>query len=152
MLLDDRTAYAEVEAILNILEDEYMNKIPQKVRKFFSDEKIEDYRPVINVNVPLTEQNLKRETMILLAILNLNYWCENKNEKQEFLNELSQNENERKKLEEKYSPDNLFKNKKNEQEKSIEKIDNVEIIKYKKNIFCKLQEWFENLVKKIKHK
>ena len=152
MLLDDRTAYAEVEAILNILEDEYVNKIPQKVRKFFSDEKIEDYRPVINVNVPLTEQNLKRETMILLAILNRNYWCENKNEKQEFLNELSQNENERKKLEEKYSPDNLFKNKKNEQEKSIEKIDNVEIIKYKKNIFCKLQEWFENLVKKIKHK
>lgn len=152
MLLDDRTAYAEVEAILNILEDEYVNKIPQKVRKFFSDEKIEDYRPVINVNVPLTEQNLKRETMILLAILNLNYWYENKNEKQEFLNELSQNENERKKLEEKYSPDNLFKNKKNEQEKSIEKIDNVEIIKYKKNIFCKLQEWFENLVKKIKHK
>ena len=152
MLLDDRTAYAEVEAILNILEDEYVNKIPQKVRKFFSDEKIEDYRPVINVNVPLTEQNLKRETMILLSILNLNYWCENKNEKQEFLNELSQNENERKKLEEKYSPDNLFKNKKMNKKKSIEKIDNVEIIKYKKNIFCKLQEWFENLVKKIKHK
>ena len=152
MLLDDRTAYAEVEAILNILEDEYVNKIPQKVRKFFSDEKIEDYRPVINVNVPLTEQNLKRETMILLAILIINYWCENKNEKQEFLNELSQNENERKKLEEKYSPDNLFKNKKMNKKKSIEKIDNVEIIKYKKNIFCKLQEWFENLVKKIKHK
>ena len=92
MLLDDMIAYAEVDAILNVLEDEYAKKIPEKVKEFFAEEKIKDYEPMIDVDVPLTEQNLKRETMVLLAILNLNYWCESENEKQEFLNELSQNE------------------------------------------------------------
>lgn len=111
MLLDDMIAYAEVDAILNVLEDEYAEKIPEKVKKFFAEEKIKDYEPVIDVYVPLTEQNLKRETMVLLAILNLNYWCESENEKQEFLNELAQNENEKKELEEKYNPDNIFKKK-----------------------------------------
>ena len=120
MLLNDMIAYAEVDAILNVLEDEYVNKVPEKVRKFFADEKIKDYEPVIDIDIPLTEQNLKRETMVLLAILNLNYWCESENEKQEFLNELSKNEDERKKLEEKYNPDNLFKNKKSNHEENME--------------------------------
>ena len=119
MLLNDMIAYAEVDAILNVLEDEYINKVPEKVRKFFADEKIKDYEPVIDIDIPLTEQNLKRETMVLLAILNLNYWCESENEKQEFLNELSKNEDERKKLEEKYNPDNLFKNKKSNNMNSV---------------------------------
>lgn len=152
MLLDDMIAYAEVDAILNVLEDEYVNKVPEKVRNFFDDEKIKDYEPVIDVDIPLTEQNLKRETMVLLAILNLNYWCESENEKQEFLNELSKNEDERKKLEEKYNPDNLFKNKKSNHEENMEQVNDVGMIEYKKNIFCRLQEWFANLIKKIRYK
>lgn len=130
MLLDDMIAYAEVDAILNVLEDEYAEKIPEKVKKFFAEEKIKDYEPVIDVNVPLTEHNLKRETMVLLAILNLNYWCESENEKQEFLNELAQNENEKKKLEEKYNPDNIFKKKQPlKDEENIQ--ENMKMIEYK---------------------
>lgn len=130
MLLDDMIAYAEVDAILNVLEDEYAEKIPEKVKKFFAEEKIKDYEPVIDVNVPLTEQNLKRETMVLLAILNLNYWCESENEKQEFLNELAQNENEKKELEEKYNPDNIFKKKQPlKNEENIQ--ENMKMIEYK---------------------
>lgn len=130
MLLDDMIAYAEVDAILNVLEDEYAEKIPEKVKKFFAEEKIKDYEPVIDVNVPLTEQNLKRETMVLLAILNLNYWCKSENEKQEFLNELAQNENEKKELEEKYNPDNIFKKKQPlKNEENIQ--ENMKMIEYK---------------------
>lgn len=130
MLLDDMIAYAEVDAILNVLEDEYAEKIPEKVKKFFAEEKIKDYEPVIDVNVPLTEQNLKKETMVLLAILNLNYWCESENEKQEFLNELAQNENEKKELEEKYNPDNIFKKKQPlKNEENIQ--ENMKMIEYK---------------------
>ena len=32
-------AYSEVDAILELLEDEFVNRIPEKVRKFFKDEK-----------------------------------------------------------------------------------------------------------------
>lgn len=148
MLLNDMMAYAEVDAILNILEDEYVNKVPEKVRNFFAEEKIKEYEPIIDIDVPLTEQNLKRETMILLAILKLNYWCENENEKQEFLNELAKNENERKELEKKYNPNNLFKKK---QEKNIDEINKqTQMIEYKeKNIIKKI---IEKIFKMIKRK
>lgn len=109
MLMDNMIAYAEIDEILNLLEDNYRDKVPEKVRAFFKEEKMVDYKPTIDVNTPLIQQNLKRETIVLLAILNINYWCENEEEKQFFLNELAKNEDEKKKLEEKYNPDNLFK-------------------------------------------
>ena len=104
--------------------------MPKKVRDFFKEEKIKDYHPEIDIEKPLIEQNLKRETMVLLAILNLNYWCENEEEKQRFLNELDKNEEEKKELEEKYNPDNLFKKK---QDESTE--NNLQIVEYKKPNF-----------------
>ena len=114
MLMDNMIAYAEVDAILNLLEDKYKEKVPEKVKTFFKEEKMVDYTPTIDVNIPLIQQNLKRETIVLLAILNINYWCENEEEKLFFVNELAKNEEEKKKIEEKYNPDNLFKNRKKE--------------------------------------
>ena len=35
MLMDNMIAYAEVDAILNLLEDKYKEKVPEKVRTFF---------------------------------------------------------------------------------------------------------------------
>ena len=49
----------------------------------------------IDIEKPLIEQNLKRETMVLLAILNLNYWCENEDENKSFLDEWDKNEEEK---------------------------------------------------------
>lgn len=134
MVMENMLAYAEIDEILNLLEDDYREMVPKKVRDFFKEEKMKDYHPEIDIEKPLIEQNLKRETMVLLAILNLNYWCENEEEKQSFLNELNKNE-----LEEKYNPDNLFKKK---QDESIQ--NNLQIIEYKKPNFI------QRLLTKIK--
>lgn len=134
MLMDNMIAYAEIDEILNLLEDKYRDKVPEKVRAFFKEEKMVDYKPTIDVNTPLIQQNLKRETIVLLAILNINYWCENEEEKQFFLNELAKSEDEKKKLEEKYNPNNLFKNK-NNNDVSTDKIvepQNISMVEYKK--------------------
>lgn len=133
MVMENMLAYAEIDEILNLLEDDYREMVPKKVRDFFKEEKMKDYHPEIDIEKPLLEQNLKRETMILLAILNLNYWCENEEEKQRFLNELDKNEEEKKELEEKYNPDNLFKKK---QDESTE--NNLQIIEYKKPNFIQI--------------
>lgn len=133
MVMENMLAYAEIDEILNLLEDDYREKVPKKVRDFFKEEKMKDYYPEIDIEKPLIEQNLKRETMVLLAILNLNYWCENEKEKQRFLNELDKNEEEKKELEEKYNPDNLFKKK---QDESTE--NNLQIIEYKKPNFIQI--------------
>lgn len=135
--MNSSLAYAEVYEILNLLEDEYIEKVPQKVRNFFEEEKDIYYKPIIDINIPLNEQNLKRETFILLAMLNLNYWCNSEKEKQDFLNGLAQNEKEKKELEEKYNPDNLLKNKL-KTNISDDSQQNLEIIEYKKQNFIQV--------------
>lgn len=143
MMLNNMMAYSEVYEILNLLEVEYMEKVPEKVRNFFEEERLKEYKPEIKVDTPLTEQNLQRETIVLLAILNLNYWCDSEDEKQEFLNELAKNEKEKKDLEEKYNPDNLFKNKKYDNIEDVENRnkENVSLVEYKKqNLFKRILE------------
>ena len=151
MLMDNMIAYAEIDEILNLLEDKYREKVPEKVRTFFKEEKMVDYKPTIDVNTPLIQQNLKRETIVLLAILNINYWCENEEEKQFFLNELAKNEEEKKRLEEKYNPDNLFKNK-NNNDVSPDKIvepQNISMVEYKKQgIFKRVLDKITRFFKK----
>ena len=151
MLMDNMIAYAEIDEILNLLEDKYREKVPEKVRTFFKEEKMVDYKPTIDVNTPLIQQNLKRETIVLLAILNINYWCENEEEKQFFLNELAKNEEEKKRLEEKYNPDNLFKNK-NNNDVSPDKIvepQNISMVEYKKQgIFKRILDKITRFFKK----
>ena len=66
-------AYSEIYEILKLIEDEYVNRIPKKIMDFFEEERDKEYEPIIDVNSPLDEQNLKRETMVLLAILNYNF-------------------------------------------------------------------------------
>lgn len=126
--MNSSLAYSEVYEILNLLEDEYKNRVPEKVIEFFERERDEKYNPIIEIDVPLDKQNLKRETMVLLAILNMNYWCDNEDEKQEMLKSFNENEVSKKlkekELAEKYNPDNLFK--KNEIHEVIEEVAMVE--------------------------
>ena len=145
MVMENMLAFAEIDEILNLLEDNYRERVPKKVRDFFKEEKMKDYHPEIDIEKPLIEQNLKRETMVLLAIFNLNYWCENEEEKQRFLNELDKNEEEKKELEEKYNPDNLFKK---EKQIKILKEENTSLIEYKKTnmlkrVFEKIMNFFK---------
>lgn len=150
MLIDNMMAYAEVDALLELLEDEYKEKVPEKVRNFFKEEKIEDYEFKIDINKPLTEQKIRRETMVLLAILNINYWCDTEEEKQQWMNELKKNEKELEELRIKYNPDNLFKNRNNEQKEDEENTENLQLIEYKeKNI---IQKIIDKIFKMFKRK
>lgn len=128
-------AYSEVYAILNLIEDKYVNKIPQKIIDFFDNARDKNYNPTIDVNIPLDEQNLKRETIILLAILNYNYWCDSNEEKKEIeVDLITNNETKELELKEKYSP---FKYK--NEIKEIEPIKNqdVQLVEYKEENFIK---------------
>ena len=129
-------AYAEVLKILSYMEQKYVDKIPQKLLDLFNEEKDKDYIPNINPNIPLVEQGLQRKTLALLAMLNLNYWCENEEEKQEMLKMYSENDKKREEeIREKYNPDNLFKKK--ETNKSVENEENTALIEYKEENFFK---------------
>lgn len=132
--MDSCLAYSEVYEILNLLEDEYKERVPKEVIEFFEQERDKEYNPIIDVNIPLEKQNLKRKTMVVLAILNLNYWCDSEEEKQAILDNFAENEKKKqlaeKELAEKYNPDNLFKKR-----NKIEDTTEISIVEYKKKNF-----------------
>lgn len=85
-------AYSEVDTILSYVETKYAEKIPKRIRNIFKEEKLKDYTPNIIKGIPLNEQKLEKKTYAILAALQLNYWCENDEEKQEIIKELSYND------------------------------------------------------------
>lgn len=132
----ENVSYAEVDEILNYIDEEYVKRIPENVRNFFKEERDKDYKLEIDINKPLEEQNLKRKTMIILEILNMNYWCDNEEEKEEIIESLNKNEETyQKEIKEKYKLENIFKNR---QKDNITDINaNTQLIEYKKQSFIK---------------
>jgi hypothetical protein len=129
-------AYAEVDEILSLMEEKYIEKIPKKLREIFKNERKKDYKPDIKSEIPLDEQNLQRKTFAILAMLNLNYWCEDDNERQKLISIYAENDiKKEEELREKYNPDNLFKNKESIEQTELEK--NTALIEYRENNFLK---------------
>lgn len=132
-----RKAYSEVDAILTLLGSEWIEKISSKFLTFIKTEKDPNYVANIKPDIYLEEQNLLPETISILAMLKLDYWCETEEEKEELLNMLNENERAyQEELSKKYSVESLFKNR--DQTKSEE---NKGIIEYKEsNFFAKICE------------
>lgn len=144
--INTRQAYSEIDEFLELLNEEQRNKIPKKLREFFKVEKDNKYYKKIDTNIPIKAQNLKEETLAIIALLNLQYWCENEIEKQRLKQVYAKNEeNYQQVLQEKYNPDNLFK-KFNLQQKESIITDEVAMVEYKepflKRIFNKIKRIF----------
>lgn len=67
--------YSEVYAILNMLGKEYINKLPKDIYNIIKEEKSTEYNPVYATTVALDKQDVKKETISIIAFLHLNYWC-----------------------------------------------------------------------------
>ena len=67
--------YSEVYAILNMLGKEYINKLPKDIYNIIKEEKSTEYNPVYETTVALDKQDVKKETISIIAFLHLNYWC-----------------------------------------------------------------------------
>lgn len=146
MKTNTKDAYVEVLSIIDLLEENQKNKIPKKIKDFFEDNKNKNYQANIVPDIPLEEQDLLQETIDILAMLKLNYWCTNE-EKEELLDLL--NENEKKYQEEllgKYNPDNLFKKR---EETKVVLSEEVSLIEYKKHtLFDKIKMFVKNMFRK----
>ena len=132
MVNETELAYAEVDAILELLEDEYVNRIPAQVREFFKKEKNKEYILNIRSDIGLDGQKIKAETISLLTLLQINYLCDSEEERKEILKELQENDRlKEEESREKYNPDNIFKNRNNK----LEKEENVAMVEYKEPSF-----------------
>lgn len=142
--------YSEVYTILSLMEPQYVDMIPEKLLDLIKREKNENYVPNIKINLPLDEQGLHSKTLAFLAMLNLNYWCEDEKEKQELIEMYSSNDEKAEaELREMYNPDNIFKKKKQLKINSKERQENTKMIEYnEKNILQKIMKKIMKFFKK----
>lgn len=139
-----RQAYSEIDEFLGLLSEEKINEIPQKLREFFKEEKDREYIKNIDASIPIKEQNLKEETLAIIAFLNLQYWCKDEEEKNRLLKIYSNNEKKyQEELREKYNPDNIFKNK----AKGVEEIATKEtaLVNHKEGFFARFKKFIYRL-------
>ena len=136
--INTRKAYSEIDEFLGLLSIEQRNEVPQKLRDLFTQEKDSNYRKGIDPTIPIKEQNLKEETLALIALLNLQYWCKDESEKQRLKNVYSKNEElYQEMLREKYNPDNIFK-KKDTISEDKEETQCLQIVEYKEPLFKRI--------------
>lgn len=143
-------AYAEVDKILNLMETKYIVEIPEKLRKMFKEKKDHNYNKEITADKPLQEQNLNKETLSILAVLNYRYWCKDENRKKELIKIYEENEKKyQAELREKYNPDDIFKRSIPETITEEKTHENLLMIETKPNegIFKRIKNWIINLFK-----
>lgn len=134
--INTRQAYSEVDEFLGLVTEEEKNQIPKKLRNFFREERDINYHKNIDPSIPIKEQNLKEETLSIIALLMLQYWYKDEDKKQRLLEILDENERKyQEELREKYNPDNIFKKKSNTEE--IERIEETALVNYENKTWYK---------------
>ncbi len=134
--IQTKQIYSEIDEFLELLDEKTRDEIPAKLRELFKKEKDVNYHKEINPNISIEEQNLKKETLALIALLNLQYWCKDEKEKERLKQVYANNENKyQEELRKKYNPDNIFKN------------SNIEITKEEVALVeVKEEKWYRKLV------
>ena len=147
MNVQTQEIYSEVYSILNLLGESYIKKLPVSLFNMIKEEKRQDYNPKYDSEINLEQQSIKRETLSIIALFHLNYWCNSDEEKNELRTLFKTNEKKHQaEIREKYNPDNLFKKHSLQQEEST--ITNeVAMVEYKEPLFKRII----NKIKKIFH-
>ena len=116
--MNDSDIFSEVYEYLKIIEKEYYNKLPRKIIDFFEINRNNQYTPKYDAKLPIKEQIHNKKTLVIIALLDLNYWCDSESEKQEIREKIKNNESEYQKcLNEKYNIEDAFKNRKKQESK-----------------------------------
>ena len=130
-----RKSYSEVYEIINLMDIEYLDKIPDKVKVLINNERDKEFKTNISTDIQLEKQKLQKDTLAILAILYLNYWCESEQEKKELI-ELFNNVD--KINAEKYSYENLFNNNKKSHIQENFTENNIAMVEYKESIIKRI--------------
>ena len=142
MDIQTQEIYSEVYSLLKLLGENYIKKLPVDLFEMIGEERNKNYNPRYNWQISLEKQKIKKETLSMIALLHINYWCNSDKEKSELQEIFKTNEEKyQEEIREKYNPDNIFKSLDLKQEK---KTTEMIIIKEKKS-------FIERLLNKIKN-
>ncbi len=140
MNIQTQEMYSEVYSILNLLGEEYIKKMPAYLFEMIKEEKSPDYNPKYNLKIDLKQQNIKKESLSIIALIHLNYWCNSDEEKNKLKEIFKTNEQKRQaESKEKYNPDNLFKSYNQTKSKQYQTIQtDISLVPIKESRFTKI--------------
>lgn len=75
--------YSEVYSVLMVLGADYTNKLPEKLIKFIKKNKSNSYTPQYSLEKPLEEQEIQKDSLAMIVMLNYKYWAKDDIEKKE---------------------------------------------------------------------
>ena len=134
-------AISETLYYLKGIQQQDIDRIPNKFMSFLKENCLNNYKCNFDYTRPLKELNISDEARGLIAMICLNFWCDNDEKKEMFKKHLTENELKyQEKLKEKYNPNNLFKN---IREKTNVKMEYTEMIEYKES------KWYKKMFSKI---
>lgn len=135
-MINEKMVYSEVYEFLNTLPSKEKNKIPMNIQNVFKYFKDDTYTKIIKKDIPISEQNLKKETLDIIAMLNIDYLCNSELEKEFYKKVYENNEIE---YQNRINLNNIFNNK-HRKENNFEE---TQMIEYKKENF------FKRIIRKI---
>ena len=146
MNIKTKEIYSEVYQVLNLLGNDYLNKLPDSLINMLREKRDVNYNPQYTADISLNEQNIKKETIFIIVLLYLNYWCKDEKEVLEVKKILKENEDKYQvELREKYNPDNIFKNNIKETKEITQNVINeTTMILYKESVFIKIINRLKN--------
>lgn len=145
-------ACKEVYVILNYLNKEDLKKIPQSFIDMLQRKMNNDYKFKLDTNIDLEEQNLLKETKVILGYIFLNYWG-TKEQKETIEKKFRYDIAKKEEQKIKYNRNELFQNNNFIRlSQNVNQNEDVKMIEYKKNILKQFSYKLKNLLRHMKKK
>lgn len=104
---NEKIMYNEVYDFLNIIGNEYIEKIPAKLYEYIKSERMQDYNTNLNSEKNISSQ-ISKDALTFIACLNLTYWASPEERKELAKIYIGNDKKEEAKLKEKYNLNNIF--------------------------------------------
>ena len=75
--------YSEVYSVLQMLGNKYIEKVPHGLMEIIETRRDITYNPKYINSEELENQGISRESLSMIALIHLNYWCDSEVEKSE---------------------------------------------------------------------
>lgn len=138
-----KKALAEVDIILENTEQKIKDKIPKEFKKYIKENKDDKHKVQLQTNKELTEQNIRKETKEILALIYRDYLC-TKQERQKLI--VQERQEREKEKQEKYDTniEKILENRKNKN-----RIEQLETENEKALIEIAEEKWYQKIIHKI---
>ena len=84
-ILKNSYSYSEVLDIIDNMEVKYKEMLPRKLMDFLNENKNLEYKKHVNPQIPLSEQNISKDAITILAMINLKYWVKDEKHKADLI-------------------------------------------------------------------